>query len=301
MGGSTLGSDLVRTVFASSLKIPFSIVNGYSLPACVDRHTLLILSSYSGSTEETLAAGREGLKRHARITGLTTGGSLARFFERNTLPWYRIVPTENPAGQPRMGLGYNAMGQLGLLAALGVLKISQADIREVLSVVGRRTASCSADVPTAINPAKQLSKQLAERLPILVGFEHLVGSMHAFANQINETGKAYAVPFALPELNHHLLEGLRFPKAVRTAVLVTANSSFVHPRIAARQRITRQIVRRLGMNSAEIRLRGRSRLAEAFDLLAIAGAASLYLSVLHRVDPLKITTVDELKRRLSRV
>lgn len=301
MGGSTLGSDVVRAVFAGELPIPFSIVNGYELPAYVGRRTLVVLSSYSGTTEETLAAAADARRRGALITGLTTGGALAKYFERHKYPWYRILPVANPAGQPRMGLGYNAMGQIGLLTALGYIRTTQSQVDATVTSVIRRSRACHPTVPTSRNPAKQLARGLAGRLPVLFGHEHLVGSVHAFANQLNETAKAYAVPFALPELNHHLLEGLRFPAAVRRAAFLTLASSFTSPRVRARQRVSAEILRRQGGRVIEVVLRGRTRLEEAFDLLALAGSTSLFLSVLHRADPLKIATVNELKRRLAQM
>lgn len=300
MGGSTLGSDVIRSVFTDTLRVPCTIVNGYHLPASVDRNTIVLLSSYSGSTEEVLSAAAEAKKRGALITGLTRGGALGAFFTRNGYPWYQIDGAANPAGQPRMGLGYNAMGQLGLLASLGLLRITSSSIAAIVTHVARRGAAMDIDTPASKNDAKKLAIALMGRMPILVGAEHLVGSAHAFANQLNETAKALAVPFVLPELNHHLLEGLKFPAAVKTGTIVSFTSSLYDPRITKRARITVDIGRAKGLKTALYAARGVDRLTQAFDVLVLAGYTSFYLSVLHSVNPLEIQTVNEFKARLAR-
>lgn len=301
MGGSTLGSDVIHSVYSPSLKLPMSIVNGYQLPGSVDRSTLVVLSSYSGTTEEVLTAAKEAVRRGAKLTGLTHGGPLGKFFERHHIPWYEIDGRANPAGQPRMGLGYSVMGQLGLLSALGVLRVSSSDVQSAIQTVMRRLKQSDPMTPLARNQAKRLARSLAGRFPILIGADPLMGSLHAFANQINETAKVFAVSFPLPELNHHLLEGLRFPRPIKQATFVGFDSDLYPSRISQRERITLEIVRKLGLKSERIAAAGTTRLDQAFDVLGLAGATSFYLSVLNRVDPLKIPTVDELKRRLAKM
>lgn len=299
MGGSTLGSDVIRSVYGPSLKLPLSIVNGYQLPGSVNRSTLVVLSSYSGTTEEVLAAAKEAVHRGAKITGLTHGGQLGKFFERHGAPWYAIDGAANPAAQPRMGLGYSVMGQLGLLSSVGALRITPAEVTAAISTVTRRLKQSDPVTPTSGNQAKRLALALAGRFPVLFGSDPLMGSLHAFANQINETAKVFAVSFPLPELNHHLLEGLRFPRPVKQATFVGFDSSHYLPRVAQRERITLEIVRKLGLKTERVAVRGASRLDQAFDVLGLAGATSLYLSVMNKVNPLSIPTVDELKRRLA--
>lgn len=300
MGGSALGSDVIRSACFGSLRVPFTIVNGYHLPAFVDRSTLVILSSYSGTTEEVLSAAAEAKKRGAMVTGLTRGKKLGAFFKRNGYPWYQIDGEANPAGQPRMGLGYNAMGQIGLLSSVGLLKVTADDVTKIVRHVRRRAAAFETTVPTSRNEAKSLATSFFGRIPVLVGTEHCSGSIHAFANQLNETAKIFAVPFILPELNHHLLEGLRFPTAAKQGTFMFVASSLYDDRITKRQRITAEIVKKKGLKAVQYRARGIDRLTQAFDLLTLAGYTSFYLSVQHGSDPLEIQTVNEFKKRLAK-
>ncbi len=300
MGGSTLGSDVIRSVFSGLLRTPFTIINGYHIPAQVDRRTLVILSSYSGTTEEVLSAAAEAKKRGALVTGLTRGAKLGAFLTRNKYPWYQIDGAANPAGQPRMGLGYNVMGQIGLLSSIGLIKLTKKDVDGIVRHVGRRAAAFDTNMPTVQNEAKSLAAAFVGRVPVLVGTEHLVGSIHAFANQLNETAKVFAVPFVLPELNHHLLEGLRFPRIVTQGTFMFVASPLYDERITTRQRITAEIVKKKGLKVVLYRVRGDDRLTQAFDMLVLAGFTSFYLSVLHGVDPLEIQTVNEFKKRLAK-
>ncbi|MBI4426123.1 MAG: hypothetical protein HY567_00955 [Candidatus Kerfeldbacteria bacterium] len=300
MGGSALGSDVIRSVFFDQLRLPLTVVNGYALPRSVTSRTLVILSSYSGTTEEVLAAAASAHRHRARITGLTVGGPLGTWFRRHQLPWYRIDGGANPAGQPRLGLGYSIMGQLGLLAGLGLIRLPGRAVTSLAAYLERRAWDFDVARPKRTNPAKQLAVTLRTSLPIVVGAEHLSGSVHAMANQLNETAKTLAVPFQLPELNHHLLEGLRWPRAVRQATMVLFRSDLYHRRVATRVRVTAELAERAGLRATVVPVHGMDRLTQAFDLLVFAGYVSLYLAVVHGVDPLAIPTVDELKRRLHR-
>lgn len=300
MGGSALGSDVIRSVFSGSIRVPLTVVNGYHAPGHVGRRTLVVLSSYSGNTEEVLSAAAESFRRGARVTGLTKGGALGSYLSRRQVPWYRIDGAANPAGQPRMGLGYNVMGQVGLLASAGFVTVTRQDVHAITRHLDRRLASFGTEAPVKQNEAKRLAASLVGHFPVLIGAEHTVGSAHAFANQLNETAKSFATYFPLPELNHHLLEGLRFPREVRRGTFVFLSSDLYDRSVARRLSITSQIVARRGLGAIRVAVRGTDRFTQAMDALVIAGYTSLYLSVLNRADPLEIDTINEFKKRLAR-
>ncbi|MFH0829480.1 MAG: SIS domain-containing protein [Candidatus Kerfeldbacteria bacterium] len=300
MGGSALGTDVIKSVFFSSLPVPLTIVNGYHIPHSVNKKTLVVLSSYSGNTEEVMSAAAEAKRTGARITGLTAGGKLAAFFRRHRLPWYQIDGKANPSGQPRMGLGYSVMGQVGLFSRMKLLRVSGTDIRRCIAHIGTRATKLGPMIVTDQNEAKSLAGSLFGRFPILIGAEHLVGSMHVFANQLNETAKVFATYFPLPELNHHLLEGLRFPREIRSGTIVCARSSLYDAAVTKRLRITADIALRKGLRSVSFSATGQDPLSQALDSLVLSGYTSFYLSVLNRVNPLEISAVDEFKKRLAR-
>ncbi|MBI2622382.1 SIS domain-containing protein, partial [Candidatus Microgenomates bacterium] len=123
MGGSAYAALIIKALYANSLTVPFELVNGYNLPNYVNNKTLVLLSSYSGSTEEVLNCGKEALLRNAKITGVCNGLALGEFFKTNNLPGYIFEATHNPANQPRLGQGYMIFGHIGLLTKIGLLDV----------------------------------------------------------------------------------------------------------------------------------------------------------------------------------
>lgn len=300
MGGSALGPEMVRHLFAQEIKLPITIVRDYFLPSFVDHKTLLILSSYSGNTEETLTQGEEGLKRGAKIAGITTGGKLKEFLKANNLPGLIFEPKFNPCNQPRMGLGYSVFGILAILVQGGFLEIPDSEIELVIKTIGEANHNFNLEVNKDKNPAKELAERIRGRIPIIVGAEFLAGNVHTIANQINENAKTFSSWFLLPELNHHLLEGLTNPKSnLRNLVFLFLDSNLYNSKIGERIAITKEII---GKNNIDIEVfqpESDSKLEQSFEVLVFGSWLSFYLAVLGNLNPASIPWVDYLKRRLG--
>jgi glucose/mannose-6-phosphate isomerase len=289
MGGSALGARLIGSLFAAELRRPLEIVRGYNLPAYVGPKTLLILSSYSGNTEETLAAARVGQKRKAKIVGLATGGALANFLRRNNYPSYIFKPTYNPSNQPRMGLGYSIFGQLGLLAKCGALKINEQEIKNVIATLSSRPRS-----------AEKISNTLKNKIPIIVASEFLLGNGHIMANQINENAKSFAAYFELPELNHHLMEGLKNPAAnKKNLIFFLLNSDLYLPRNQKRYKILKTVLAKNKIDFIEYRPKAKTKLQQSVETLLFGSYVSFYLAMIYNLDPSPIPWVDFFKKQLG--
>jgi glucose/mannose-6-phosphate isomerase len=232
MGGSHLGSDILRSALADRLKFPIEIVADYRLPAWVDRHTLVMCSSYSGSTEETLEALTVAKKRGAKIVVVTSGGKLAAAAKRLNLPAYCYTPNANPSGQPRLGVAYSLTATLACLMKTGVAKVSPAEVAQLIPVARRAAKRYGMTNPQSL--AMRLAKNLNGGLPILIGAEWMVGNLHTWTNQIHENAKSYAAWYLLPDLNHHLLEGLRNRQVTKTIRAVFVADPSLHPRTIRR-------------------------------------------------------------------
>lgn len=299
MGGSALGAQLIENVFCKELKVPLEIIRGYTLPHYVNRNSLVILSSFSGSTEEVLYAAQEAAKRGAKLFVITAGGKLAAFAKRKKIPAYIFEPGEL-AKQPRLGLGFSMIGVLAFLNRVGLVRVSTADIRRMRQAMDDVIDSCALDIPTKDNPAKIVAENLQNRAVIIVAAEHLVGNAHTLSNQINETGKQFATYLELPELNHHFLEGLTTPKSFfsRFSVLML-RSKLYHPRIQKRFDITSRIFERQGGEVVDYQANGKDQLEECGEILQFGGYVSCYLAMLSKVDPYSLPWVDELKRFMA--
>ncbi len=288
MGGSALGGHLIQSLFTDNLRCPVEVVRGYNLPAYVGPKTLLILSSYSGNTEETLAAAVEGKKRRAKIIGLATGGKLAKFLRDNNYPSYIFKPTYNPSNQPRMGLGYSIFGQLGLLAKCGLLKTEEQEINQAIVLLNRKDGT-----------AKTFAEKLKNKIPIIVASEFLTGNAHVLTNQINENAKCFAAYFELPELNHHLMEGLKNPDAKKNLIFVLINSNLYHPRNQKRYKILKEVLQKNKINFAEYQPKAKTELQQSTEALLFGSYASFYLAMLYNLDPAPVPWVDFFKKRLT--
>ena len=300
MGGSTLGAHLIQSVFGDALKAPFCFVNDYKLPGSVGRKSVVILSSYSGATEETLACGRDALRRRAKVMGITSGGLLAKFLKKQKVPAYIFETTYNPCKQPRLGLGYMVVGLLAFLKSMRAADISAAEVNKLSDLLRTLSAKWSPKVPTRSNFAKLMAHALAGTVPVIVSAEHLIGNGHILQNQIHESAKQFSVAFPLPELNHHLMEGLAYPKEMKKLLaFVFIDSSLYGERIARRMKITQKVLAKQGYGYNGWQASAPTPLGQAFETLAFGSWVSFYMAIQNRIDPSNIPWVDFFKKELG--
>lgn len=301
MGGSHLGAQVIRAVYQPSLKIPLIIQNEYDAPGYVNARSLVIATSYSGNTEETLSFAQQAKERKAKLICISSGGKLADFAKQNRLPSYVFISKHNPSKIPRYGSGYLFISQMAFLAEVGAISLTDADVKAVISTLKNQNQKYTLDIQTSENFAKQLAQKLHRKIAILVASEHLTGSAYIFKNQINESAKNFSALFSIPELNHHLMEGLAHPKNNRNLLqFVFFESDRYHPRNQKRYPITEDVVKKQGMGVSSFKPKSETRITQAFETIAFTSFAALYLSILNRVDPGPNPWVDYLKRNLGK-
>ena len=297
MGGSALGAHFVRRVY--DLPLPLQIVNNYTLPKFVNSDTLLIVSSYSGNTEETLSAFNDGKQKGAKIFGISTGGKLVEELKNAHLSFYQFDPKFNPSGQPRMGLGYSIGALLGFFTKLGLLNIQDGDIEKILNSIKR--TQFGLEVPKEKNQAKTVAAALHGKIPVIFAAEFLVGNAHIFANQINENAKSFATYFKMPEANHHLLEGVSFPAGLKEVVkFVFLETGNYDSKIQKRFAVTKDLLYKKGLEYVTYKLSGAERQTDAFEAIVFSSWVSFYLAVLYETNPGPIPNVDFFKDQLSK-
>lgn len=298
MGGSALGAHLIQDVFRDRLSVPVTVVSDYAAPAWIGERTLIVLSSYSGGTEEVLAVAEQGASRGVPMIALTTGGELAALAERMGLPSVVFGSELNTCGQPRIGLGYAVTYLLGILRQLGFLDLAATEIHRTVMLL-RETNRRYAE-PGEENPAFGLAKATRGKSVMIMASEHLTGNAHIMANQWNENAKNMAAWFAIPELNHHLLEGMGHPRENRDGLAaVLIRSGLYDPRNRRRHEITRALLEEQEIACPVITPQGDTALEQAFDLLLLGTYASFYQAVMNAIDPSPIPWVDQFKRRMT--
>lgn len=300
MGGSSLGTHIIQSVFKDELKLPIIVVPDYTMPNFVTARTLVVASSYSGTTEETIAAARSAKEKGAKITGITSGGALAELLTSWNAPCLVFPTTFNPSKQPRLGLGYSIFGQMLLLARCGIITLEKHHLDEVLAAIAAAHLESSVAVPTEQNPAKLLAFEMVDRMPIITVAEHLEGTAHVFANQLNESAKTFAEFRVVPELNHHLMEGLEFPATNQTQMLfVTVHSTLYSPNNQLRIQLTEEVIGQNHLEHRSVELKAQTKLAQAFELLVFGSYTSFYLAMLYGKNPSAIPWVDWFKQQLK--
>jgi glucose/mannose-6-phosphate isomerase len=300
MGGSSLGAHIVQSAFAKFVKKPIILVRGYDLPAFVNSKTLIVLSSFSGTTEEVVSVAEQAKLKKAKVVTITSGGELLLVAKRNKWPSYVFKPGDL-AKEPRLGTGFMMIGFLGILESCGFVKVSKKQKENAIGAMIEVVDSCALDVPISDNPAKQVALAIKDRSVFIVASEHLTGSAHTFSNQINETAKQFAQYLEIPELNHHLMEGLSYPKGLfnKFSVLMI-KSKFYSTKVQKRYNITAQIFEKLGGQVVEYEARGKDIFEEACEVLQFGALTSYYLGILNKVDPRRIPFVDWFKSEMKK-
>ena len=297
MGGSAIGGDLVRTLVQAEAKIPVIIHRDYGLPAFVDAKTLLIASSYSGNTEETLSSFESVLKTDAKKLVMTTGGKLGKMAEANRIPIFKI----EYKAQPRAALGFSFIPTLGILQKLGFIKDRSADVAEAVQALEKLSAKLEEKSPVKSNPAKQLAQRLYGCLPVVYGAGITAEVAHRWKTQLNENAKSWAFYEVFPELNHNATVGFTLPREVALKIrVVLLRSPTFNARIKLRYDVTSELLKQSGVAYEFVDGEGQSPLAQMVSLVSIGDYVSYYLALLYKVDPSPVKVIEYLKERLSK-
>jgi len=292
MGGSAIGGDLVRTLVRDLCPVPIFVNREYDLPRFVGQDTLVIASSYSGNTEETLAAFREASRRGAKLLALTTDGKLAQMAE-NLLTFSYVA-------QPRAALGFSLIMLLGILTELDFIPDPTPDLGEAIEVVEGVGSKVREGVPTSQNPAKRLALLLQGKLPVIYGAQHLAPVARRWKGQFNENGKCFAFFEVLPELHHNTVEAFPYLDALaEEGVILLLTSRLYHSRNILRFQVTEEMLGRYGIPHWSMEAQGRSLLSQVLSTIHFGDYVSLYLAALRGVDPSSVETIAYLKKRLA--
>lgn len=297
MGGSAIGGDLARSLVSASCRAPITVLRDYDLPAWVDENTLVIASSYSGNTEETLSAFEEATARGSHMVAMTTGGKLQ---EAAVAAGATVFPVTY-VSQPRAALGWSLVPMLGLLQAAGFSPDQSVAVAEAADVMDLLQAEIDATVPEHGNAAKQLARRLQGRIPVVYGSGLLSEVARRWKGQMNENAKNWSFYEVLPELNHNAVLGYEFPAdlaARLTVIMLSAPGD--HPRNRVRQTVTAELLRRAGVKVEDVSARGQSPLAQILSAIHLGDYVSYYLAILNGVDPSHVNAINYLKDVLSK-
>jgi len=297
MGGSAIAGDLVRSLIDREGSLPFHVVRHYEPPAWITPEDFLIFSSYSGETEETVAAYRRLRELGAPASALTTGGTLLELARQDGVPT-AMLPPGHP---PRAALGYAFSTIVQVVSHLGALLDGPERLEVAADVVEEVASACRRSVLQSRNPAKQLAIRLAGRAVVVVANDRTLGPVAVrWKGQLNENAKHLAWASPLPEMNHNEVDGYVEPRRVAeslAAVLLRDPSD--HPRIQARFEWLKRYLRRKGIPVSTVQAEGGDAMTRLLTCTAVGDFVSFYLAVAHGTDPSDLPGVTALKKALA--
>lgn len=298
MGGSAIGADLLASYCASLAPLPVSVHRDYGLPLYArSAETLVICSSHSGNTEETLDVFQAALQAECRIMVVSTGGELAKRARENNIP----VWTFEHSGQPRAAVGFSFGLLLALFERLGFIPSQKEAVEDAITSMKRTQQHLRTEVPAVKNPAKRYAGQLMGRWTTIMGSGLLSTVARRWKGQINEIAKAGANFEFLPEADHNTLAGTMNPQETLNAHTMTlflcAPSD--HPRNRLRSDLTRKAFMLEGMNTDFVEARGSTPLAHMWTMILFGDYMAYYLAMGYGVDPTPIQALVEFKNAMA--
>ena len=296
MGGSAIGASLLKAYAAPLASVPFEVHRDYGLPAWAQGpETLVIASSHSGNTEETLDALETALDRSCSILVISTGGKIAEIAKENNLDLWIF----NHQGQSRAAVGYSFCLLLNLFYRLGFLPDPQNELADAVGEMKKQLETLAPEIENHQNPAKLISGQLIGRWVSIFGSDLLAPVARRWKGQVSEIAKAWGQFEALPEANHNTLAGVVNTEEVLTktmAIFLKAESN--HPRNQRRIELTIKNFMLEGLNTLLVKAKGKTRLAQMWTLIQFGDYTAYYLAMAYDVDPTPVAAIENLKREL---
>lgn len=298
MGGSAIGADLLAAYLADQLPVPFIISRDYDLPAFASGPaTLVVVSSHSGNTEESLSAFTAAQERGCRIVSVCTGGKLEAVSRQAGVPVWIF----NHKGQPRAAVGFSFGLLLALVTRLGLINDPAMEVQQTCEVMAELQSRIRAEVPVMQNPAKRQAGQFVGRNVRIFAGGFMAPVARRWKCQFNEVAKAFAAFEPLPEADHNTLAGIYNPQSQtghEYAMFLAA--SLDHPRNQERVIKTREILMLEGIATDTFNARGKSRLTQMWSSLLFGDYVAYYMALLYDVDPTAIPPITALKEEMSK-
>lgn len=296
MGGSAIGTDLLAAYAEPQLQASLVTHRDYGLPAWAKADTLVVCSSHSGNTEETLAAYTAAKAAGSKILVVCTGGKLAALAQQDGHPLWQF----DHKGQPRTAVGYSFGLLLALVARLGLLPDPAAELAGAVAAMQAQQAAFLPEVPDTQNPAKRMGGQLIGRWVTMYGAGLMAPVARRWKAQINENSKAAANFEVIPETNHNALQGLMQPEAqfnASMALFLLAAQDDARNR--KRTELTRNAVMVEGQNTDMIRAQGDTRMANLWTALHYGDYVSFYLAMGYGYDPTPVPALAAFKQAMT--
>lgn len=288
LGGSGIGGKIISQIAWDECTVPIVLINDYQIPAWVDSKTLFIGCSYSGNTEETLAALKSAGEKGAQVACISSGGEVTAIAKEKN---YNLISI--PGGQPpRTSFGFNATQLFFILNAYSLIG---ADFKASLNTAVKFLIE---DKTAIHSEAKSIANKITGLIPVIYSDVHMEGVAMRFRQQINENAKMLCWHHVLPEMNHNELVGWAGGSNEMAALFISTPDD--HPNTQKRMELTREIISKKTNTVVDITSKGNDRVERAYYLIHLCDWVSYYLAEINQVDPIEIEVIDFLKAELAK-
>jgi glucose/mannose-6-phosphate isomerase len=296
MGGSGIGGELLKDWTRDRITVPVEVCKEYSLPAYANKHTLVLVVSYSGETEETLSVFRDAIKRKCMIVCVSSGGKLHEFSEKLGFPHILV-----PSGMaPRATLPYLFLPLITTLEKIRLISGGNDEILETIRVLEQVSADNSPERPSDRNFSKKLAVNINGTVPAVYGFGFHRTVAQRLKTQFNENSKNPAKWEFFPELDHNEIVGWEeAEKFAEHFSVIFIRDAEEPPEIRRRIEVTKELMSRQIEKLFDVHSRGESRLAKMASVICTGDFTSVYLAVLRGIDPTPVKTITLLKQKLE--
>jgi len=294
MGGSAIVGDTLKSFLANRIQVPIAVNRDYTLPSFVDENTLLFVVSYSGNTEETLSAAREGLKKNANVVAISSNGELEKMREEE-----KIVLMEAPEGYPpRAAFAFLFVPVIQLLSEL-LIYDAEVDVIDAVSELKELRDEIKMEIPVEKNRAKRIAKKIKGKIPIIYGHSIYNAVANRWHTQFNENAEVLSWYGAFPEMNHNEIVGWKGDKKTSNFIPIFLRDEKEADRINERIELTKELVFEDEVEDIiEVWTDAETQLARILSLVYLGDYISIYLALLRGKDPSPVKIIDELKENL---
>lgn len=291
LGGSSISGDLLVDYLSGELSIPFIVVRGYDLPAGVNKDTLIIISSYSGNTEETISCFNQALKKNCKIVAITSGGKVEQEAIKYKIPLIKI----ESGFQPRYALYLGFFSLLKLMQEIGFVNEDQL-VKKIIDLLSKRGEELSKENSRAVH----IAEQLIGFIPVIYSAGFLSSAAYRFKCQINENSKLHAFHHILPEMNHNEIIGYESykEKQLNAKVIYLLDKDYL-PQLLKRFNILKELLSNQELDILSLESSENDKKVRIMDLIFLCDWISFYAAVLRGYDPSEIDFILEMKKRLN--
>lgn len=287
LGGSGIGGTILANVLRDDIAVPIIVNKEYQIPAFVNENTLVIISSYSGNTEETLSALMQAFKKNAQIVCITSGGLVQQYAETNDIDYVLI----EGGAPPRSAFGQSFVQLLYVLYKLNIL---QDGFKQYLNNAIQLLENEEEIIKTQ---AKEIAEKLNGKIPVIYSDAKFEGVSIRFRQQINENAKMLCWHHVVPEMNHNELVGWREENHKFSVVFLRNNNDF--ERNQERMEFTKSVVAQYAGDVIEIYSKGEHDIIRCIYLIHLTDWISFYLADLKGVDAVEVNVITKLKNKLA--